>query len=74
MLYLHFDDNLNGATEGIHYFTLHVSQKSNDIDTTQPEFVCPHTYYGMFQNDWTFPQMRRFETSQRLRFIIDLES
>lgn len=49
VIYLHFDDNFNGITsEGIYYFTLHVSQKSNDIDATLPEFICPHDAYGRF--------------------------
>jgi len=38
------------------------------------EFTCDYENYGHFWNDKDYPQLRRFEVSQRVKIVYDLES
>jgi hypothetical protein len=62
------------TAERIETFTLRVTQKSQHIDHSAAQFTCDYPNYGQFWNDKDFRQLRRFEVSQRVKIIYDLES
>ena len=51
-----------------------MTQKSQHISHSAGRFTCDYPNYGQFWNDKDFRQLRRFEVSQRVKIIYDLES
>ncbi len=69
---------MNSLSEGIYYLDIRVTT-DDDIELDPDNYECPHSTYGWWWNPQRFnslpyTQMRRFETSQRVKIIVDDEN